>query len=95
MARSHQPQTWQRGFPEGCDPTLTPAWADETNYETEEGERANYTVPVGGEKPTSKAPNVFGLSSLRSWPDIYNGTETHAQKKPSEVDVLISGGKYS
>lgn len=93
MARSHPPQTWQRGFVEPADAPV-PAWADAAYYETEDGERAHYAAPAGGEKPTSSAPNAFGLSSLRSWPSLYNGTEAgEAQaKKPSEVDVLICGG---
>ncbi len=96
MARSHPPQTWQRGFSE---PAAGPAWADPANYETEDGERAHYAVPAEGERPTSRVRNALGLSSLRSWPDLYNGTEAQETdpswwKKPSEVDVLICGGTY-
>lgn len=93
MAQSHAPQTWQRGFSEPHLTTPTPAWADAANYQTEGGERAHYAVPEGGEKPTSRVPNAFGLSSLRSWPSLYNGTEEEMQEMPSEVDVLICGGK--
>ncbi|RYO89438.1 hypothetical protein DL766_006783 [Monosporascus sp. MC13-8B] len=93
MARSHPPQTWQRGF---AEPAQTPAWADPTRYEAEDGRPAHHALPAEGEKPTSRVPNGLGISSLRSWPTVYNGTEAQKTtpswfKKSSEVDVLICG----
>ena len=74
MAQSQPPKTWQRGFAEPAA-TATAAWADRANYETEDGEHASATVPEEGEKPTSDVPNDLGRGSLRSWPELYNGTE--------------------
>lgn len=99
MARSLPPLTWQRGFAENAS-VPTPAWADQKYYVSENEEHAHYAVPDGSEKPTSTVANEHGLSSLRSWPSLYNGTESQKilpswWKPPSEVDVLICGGEYS
>lgn len=95
MVQSQPPQTWQRGF---AQPAAMAAWADEANYETEDGERANLVVPAEGEKPTSDVPNALGRGSLRSWPELYNGTEARETtpswwRKSDKVDVLICGGE--
>ena len=97
MAQSQPPQTWQRGFAEPAA-TATAAWADRANYETEDGERASAAVPAEGEKPTSDVPNDLGRGSLRSWPELYNGTEARETtpswwRESAEVDVLICGGE--
>ena len=99
MAQSQPPQTWQRGFAEPAA-TATAAWADRANYETEDGERASAAVPAEGEKPTSDVPNDLGRGSLRSWPELYNGTEAAETtpswwRKSAEVDVLICGGELT
>lgn len=95
MAQSLPPRTWQRGF---AEPAATAAWADEKNYETWHGECASLVVPEEGEKPTSDVSNALGRGSLRSWPELYNGTEARETtpswwRKSSKVDVLICGGE--
>ncbi|KAI1075863.1 FAD binding domain-containing protein [Whalleya microplaca] len=95
MARSVSPHTWQRGFAERTA-GQKPAWADSANYVTEYGNPSHYLCPSEDEKPTSKVGNEYGLSSLRSWPSLYNGTEAQSTtpswwKPASEVDVLICG----
>lgn len=95
MARSQPPLTWQRGFAEGVL-DAKPAWADEAYFVSEHGEPAHYLVPDACDKPTSVVANPLGLSSLRSWPSLYNGTESGAVPTwwtpRSDVDVLICGG---
>ncbi|ORY66533.1 FAD binding domain-containing protein [Pseudomassariella vexata] len=96
MARSLAWSTWQRGFAEPSQ-ELEPGWADETYFESESGQHAHYSVSDPGEKPTSTVANEFGLTSLRSWPGLYNGTQGGQAlpswwKPSSEVDVLICGG---
>ncbi|KAH6839458.1 FAD binding domain-containing protein [Chaetomium sp. MPI-CAGE-AT-0009] len=95
MARSLPPYTWKHGFIATAESTI-PAWADEKHFSNHLGEDSHYSPPVDGEKPTSTVGNGIGISQLRSWPNLYNGTES-GQKKPSwwnpesEVDVLICG----
>lgn len=99
MARSLPPYTWKHGFVTPADSPI-PAWADEKNYSNQLGEPSHYELPVDDEKPTSTIGNGVGcgITGLRSWPNLYNGTES-AQEKPSwwkpegEVDVLICGGE--
>ena len=97
MARSLPPYTWKHGFIAPAESTI-PAWADEKHFSNHLGEESHYSLPVDSEKPTSAVGNDIGISQLRSWPNLYNGTES-GQKKPSwwkpdsEVDVLICGGE--
>ncbi|KAF2266555.1 FAD/NAD(P)-binding domain-containing protein [Lojkania enalia] len=95
MARSIHPLTWKRGFAE-ASLHPSPAWADSAYYVSECGEQAHYVAPDGAEKPTSIVTNKHGISSLRNWPTLYNGTAAPNTKlsswRPSnEVDVLICG----
>lgn len=98
MARSLPPYTWKNGYAVPAGEGATAPWADEKHFSDETGERAHYRLPVEGEKLTSTVGNSFGIAQLRSWPDVYNGTEA-GQEKPAwwkpetEVDVLICGGR--
>ncbi|KAH6623079.1 hypothetical protein F5144DRAFT_582317 [Chaetomium tenue] len=95
MARSLPPYTWKHGFIAPAESPI-PAWADEKQYSNHLGQHSHYSPPVDSEKPTSTVGNNLGISQLRSWPNLYNGTESE-QEKPSwwkpdnEVDVLICG----
>lgn len=92
MASTLPPQTWEAGYARPADQA---SWEAETNYVTESGERAHWMLPVHTEPPTSTIGNGLGLTHLRTWPSIYDGTATGKPEwfKPSkEVDVLICGG---
>lgn len=92
MASTLPPKSWEAGYARPADQA---SWEAETNYVTESGERAHWTLPVHTEPPTSTIGNGLGLTHLRTWPSIYNGTATGMPEwfKPSkEVDVLICGG---
>ena len=78
-------------------PTEKPSWDDEGFYTTEDGERGHYVSLPAEEPLTSTVHNSLGLNAQRTWPTIYNGTESpHGVPDwwdPSdEVDVLICGG---
>jgi phenol 2-monooxygenase len=95
MACTVLPRTWEGGF---VRPAETNSWEDESKYVTENGERAHYTLPVYTELPTSTVGNELGLAHLRTWPSIYDGTSQDRPEcfhPPSEVDVLICGGRYN
>ena len=79
--------------------TEKPTWNDEEFYTSEDGERAHYIIPPAEEPLTSTVHNSLDLNALRTWPTIYNGTESpHGVPDwwdPSdEVDVLICGGTF-
>ncbi|EAU35437.1 conserved hypothetical protein [Aspergillus terreus NIH2624] len=91
MASTLPPQTWEAGYARPADQA---SWEAETNYVAESGERAHWMLPVHTEPPTSTIGNGLGLTHLRTWPSIYDGTATGKPEwfKPSkEVDVLICG----
>ncbi|MCJ1423734.1 hypothetical protein MMC29_001618 [Sticta canariensis] len=95
MARSLPPCTWKNGF---AEPAEIAAWTNEANYMTEDGEKSHYTRPPAEEPLSSTVHNRLGRNTLRTWPTLYDGTESpHGQPrwwKPStEVDVLICGDK--
>jgi phenol 2-monooxygenase len=92
--RSLGSTTWERGVAEPS--TAPPAWADLSNFVSDTGESAHYDTTIPGEKPTSDATNDLGTSSLRTWPDLFNGTASSRVLgdwiPKTEVDVLICGG---
>ncbi|KAL4783565.1 FAD binding domain-containing protein [Aspergillus varians] len=91
MACTAPPKTWEPGF--AC-PTGANSWEDENNYVTESGEQAHYRLPEHPEPPTSAVGNALGLTHLRTWPSVYDGTAYERPEwfKPrEEVDVLICG----
>ncbi|KAL4759403.1 FAD binding domain-containing protein [Aspergillus foveolatus] len=91
MACTVPPKTWESGF--AC-PAETYSWGDKRNYITETGEQAHYRLPVHIDAPTSTIGNALGLTHLRTWPSLYDGTAHQRPEwfKPAEeVDVLICG----
>ena len=95
MAKSVQPSTWANGFRESRkDIPWTTKSSTAAGVEDEE---PSYTTPPSSEILTSEVHNELGLNVLRTWPTIYDGTNTpHSLPDwwaPStEVDVLICGG---
>lgn len=96
MAATLPPVTFKNGF---SQPARSAAWEADDNNITEGGEEAHFLTPPSEEPFTSSACNSLGTNVLRTWPTIYNGTESpHGAPdwwRPSnEVDVLICGGKF-
>ncbi|KAL9620211.1 MAG: hypothetical protein Q9160_005220 [Pyrenula sp. 1 TL-2023] len=100
MAKSLSPYSWKNGFqqPAQGNPWEPEAW--EKQNVTTKGERSDLVLPPTLEPLTSNAHNSLGLNVLRTWPTLYDGTNSpHGLPewwKPSpEVDVLICGaGPY-
>lgn len=98
MAKSVLPATWENGFKE---PGKGAPWVVETSVpESLEDEEPHYTTPPSADILTSGVHNELGLNVLRTWPTIYDGTNTpHGLpdwwKPSSKVDVLICGGEDS
>lgn len=95
MATTPSPCTWKRGF---AEPAEIASWTDEANHLSELGEKPHYIIPLSQDSLTSAIHNSLGQNLIRTWPTLYNGTEspsgTPAWWKPlEEVDVLICGGK--
>ncbi|MCJ1468242.1 hypothetical protein MMC07_006870 [Pseudocyphellaria aurata] len=93
MATILPPLTWENGF---AEPAQTATWADKDNNLTENGEKSHHVIPPSDEPLTSTVHNSLGFNAIRTWPTIYNGTESpHGVPnwwRPSEeVDVLICG----
>lgn len=89
MAKSVETSSWKNGYREPGVAGYT-ACAAET--------AAHYRLSPSSEILTSDAHNELGLNVLRTWPTIYNGTNTPHDlprwwRPSSEVDVLICGGK--
>ncbi|KAF2280131.1 FAD binding domain-containing protein [Westerdykella ornata] len=89
MAKSVPPYTWERGFRE---PTSQPQWLEEPAS----SESDCYVPPPAEELVTSTVHNDLGINVLRTWPTMYDGTNSpHGTPEwwnpPSEVDVLICG----
>lgn len=94
MATTPSPLTWKNGY---AQPAKTASWADENNNRTESGEEAHHVVPRSEEPLTTTVQNSLGLNVLRTWPTLYNGTESPQGfpdwwQPSEEVDVLICGG---
>ena len=94
MATVVPPQTWKDGY---AAPSETATWQSDDYNSTEHGEHSHYTTPPFKDCLSSTAHNSLGLNLVRSWPTIYNGTESpHGipdwWKPARRVDVLICGG---
>lgn len=95
MARSVLPSTWANGFRE---PGRGAPWLTKTSFAMEvEDKEPHYSTPPSSETLTSGVHNELGLNVLRTWPTIYEGTNTPHElpdwwKPSSQVDVLICGG---
>ena len=97
MASTLPPYTWKAGYAQPAEAAAT--WTDDNYFVTEEGEKAHYKVPEDEEPLTSDVHPSLGRNVLRTWPTLYNGTEspesTPAWWTPQkEVDVLICGGEW-
>lgn len=96
MAKSVLPSTWENGFKE---PGKGAPWVAESSVANEaEDEELHYTTPPSSEILTSEVHNELGLNVLRTWPTIYDGTNTPHDlpewwAPSSEVDVLVCGGE--
>ena len=78
-------------------PSETAAWATEDVNTTEDGEKSHYVTPRYNEPLSSIVHNSLGSNVIRTWPTIYNGTESphglpYWWKPQTKVDVLICGG---
>lgn len=87
MARSVSSSTWERGFRE---PSEIRRW--EVEHDDDDS-----SLPPSKEVVTSSRHNAIGINVLRTWPTLYDGTNTpHGiptwWKPQREVDVIICGG---
>ncbi|KAF2821203.1 hypothetical protein CC86DRAFT_359922 [Ophiobolus disseminans] len=90
MARSISSSTWERGFKEPSHDTPW-QWDPEVDAENDA-----YITPPSKELMTSTVHNDLGINLLRTWPTLYDGTNSpHGipdwWRPASEVDVLICG----
>ncbi|MCJ1479557.1 hypothetical protein MMC13_008243 [Lambiella insularis] len=93
MATIVPPQTWKNGY---VTPSETATWQIDDFTSTEHGEQSHYTTPPFKDSLSSTVHNSLGLNLVRSWPTLYNGTESpHGisdwWKPAGRVDVLICG----
>jgi hypothetical protein len=95
MAKSPLPFTWKNGFRQ---PSSKHHWESSIlNEKDHDPDQADYVTPPSLDLLTSTVHNSLGLNILRTWPTLYNGTNSpHGLpswwKPSSEVDVLICGG---
>ena len=96
-ATTPKAQTWESGF---AQLTEKPTWESEDHYQTETGEKASYAKPTFEEVASSTVRSSLGENIVRTWPSVYNGTDTPNDlpdwwSPDSEVDVLICGGRFA
>lgn len=98
MAKALTPSTWQNGFQEASSHWT---WEKGASKPEDSLEEESYTVPPAKEVLTSQRHNHLGLNYMRTWPTLYDGTNSSRNTIPSwwnpsdEVDVLICGGMAS
>lgn len=98
MAFAVPASTWENGFKQ---PATGRPWVfDSTQEDGVNQDPDAYVTPPSKEIVTSDAHNDIGINVIRTWPTLYDGTNSpHGLPswwKPSkQVDVLISGGKKS
>lgn len=90
MATKRPDYTWENGFQQ-------PANLKENATAQEEDSDA-YVAPPSTELVTSTAHNDLGINVIRSWPTLYDGTNSpHGipswWEPKEEEDVLICGGE--
>ncbi|KAI1146765.1 FAD binding domain-containing protein [Nemania diffusa] len=89
MAKAVPPSTWQNGFRQPCEGTQW-EWKDSDD------EKDGYVTAPSKEVVTSTVHNNLGISVIRTWPTLYDGTN-NPHGIPSwwtpreKVDVLIVG----
>ncbi|KAI1486884.1 FAD binding domain-containing protein [Biscogniauxia mediterranea] len=93
MARALPPSTWENGFK--APSTGTP-WVWENEDPETKNDPEAYVTPPSKDLITSSVHNSLGISVIRTWPTLYDGTNNPhgipSWWKPSkEVDVLICG----
>ncbi|KAH8168198.1 hypothetical protein CIB48_g18 [Xylaria polymorpha] len=94
MAFAVPPSTWENGFKQ---PAKGQPWVfDYTQEDDSDDDPHVYVTPPSKEVVTSDVHNELGISVIRTWPSIYDGTNSpHGIPTwwtPSEqVDVLIVG----
>ncbi|KAI1495528.1 FAD binding domain-containing protein [Biscogniauxia marginata] len=93
MARAVLPSTWENGFKA---PTTGTPWVWENEDEETKGDPNAYISPPSKDLITSSVHNTLGISVLRTWPTLYDGTNNPHGVPPwwkpaKEVDVLICG----
>lgn len=98
MAKSLPHYTWKKGFRQDAEgnPWEPEIWSKKNLAKN--GEHSDFGLPPSLEALTSNAHNSLGINVLRTWPTLYDGTNSpHGipewWKPSSEVDVLICGGK--
>ena len=96
MATSLLPSTFHNGYRQ---PGKGTPWVVKSE-EIGDDDEPHWITPPSSEVLSSTVHNSLGLNTLRTWPTIYDGTNSpHGLPKwwePSkEVDVLICGGKCS
>ena len=94
MATTVPPQTWKNGY---MAPSKTATWEVEDFNSTEDQRESHYETPPFKESLSSTVHNSLGLNVVRTWPTLFNGTESaHGipdwWKPAGKVDVLICGG---
>ncbi|KAI0437522.1 FAD binding domain-containing protein [Xylaria telfairii] len=94
MAFAVPPSTWENGFKQ---PAKGQPWVfDYTQEDDSDNDPHVYVMPPSKEVVTSDVHNELGISVIRTWPSIYDGTNSpHGIPTwwaPSDqVDVLIVG----
>ena len=78
-------------------PSQTPTWHLEESYCTQDGAKSHYERPPFKEPLSSAVQTSLGSNVVRTWPSLYNGTESPFGvpkwwQPLKEVDVLICGG---
>jgi phenol 2-monooxygenase (NADPH) len=95
MAKAVEPATWENGFK--APSTGTPwVWPPSGQTVADEDPDAYVSIP-SKDLVTSTAHNDLGVSLQRTWPTLYDGTNSpHGTPDwwvpKKEVDVLIVGG---
>lgn len=95
MAKDIPPSTWENGYqaPSTISPWLWPP----PGNDIEEDPDAYICLP-SKDLVTSSHHNSKGINIIRTWPSMYDGTDSPHGLPPwwkpaSEVDVLICGGE--
>ena len=94
MATVVAPKIWKNGY---MTPSETATWQVEDFNSTEDHRHSHYVRPPFEEPLSSTVHNSLGLNVVRTWPSLFNGTQSPDGIpdwwKPAEkVDVLICGG---
>ena len=96
MSKSIEPCTYRNGFKQ---PSEGEPWLYPKPGAKELPAGPHYVTPQSVEIVTAPVNNALGQSVLRSWPTIFNGTNSPDGvpdwwNPSTDVDVLIVGGKY-